>query len=45
MIKMEAGKLDMAKDALDQAIYARFIEPTKRRHTKTVGVEFEYPII
>jgi len=45
MIKMEARQLDMAKDALDQAIYARFIEPTKRRHTKTVGVEFEYPIV
>ena len=31
--------------ALDEAIYERYIVPTKRKRTKLVGLEFELPIV
>lgn len=33
------------RTALDEAIYERYIAPTKRRRTKLVGIEFELPIV
>lgn len=35
----------MNKAKLDEAIYERFIKPTKRKGTKLVGLEFELPIV
>ena len=35
----------MKSITLDEAIYERFILPTKRKRTKLVGLEFELPIV
>lgn len=35
----------MKSTALDEAIYKRYIVPTKRKKTKLVGLEFELPIV
>lgn len=35
----------MNKAELDEAIYERYIKPTKRKGTKLVGLEFELPIV
>lgn len=35
----------MENQVLDQAIYDRYIVPTKRERTRKVGLEFELPIL
>ena len=35
----------MVSDQLHEAIYQRYIEPTRRRRTRAVGLEFEFPIM
>ena len=35
----------MSQNQLDEAIYDRFIAPTRRPRTRSVGLEFEYPIM
>lgn len=35
----------MSVNQLDEAIYERFLAPTKRPRTRNVGLEFEYPIL
>ena len=35
----------MATDQLNEAIYQRYIQPTKRKKTRAVGLEFEFPIM
>ena len=35
----------MASDQLHEAIYQRYIEPTRRKRTRAVGLEFEFPIM
>lgn len=35
----------MEHNALDEALYERYIVPTKRKRTKLVGLEFELPIV
>lgn len=35
----------MKKTELEEAIYERYIMPTKRKRTKLVGLEFELPIV
>ncbi|MBR1741013.1 MAG: glutamylcysteine synthetase, partial [Lachnospiraceae bacterium] len=35
----------MTDDTLNEAIYERYIKPTKRKRTKSVGLEFEFPIV
>ena len=32
-------------DRLNETIYERYIKPTKRKRTRTVGLEFEFPIV
>ena len=35
----------MTEDALNEAIYQRYIKPTDRERTRKVGLEFELPIL
>lgn len=35
----------MTDDVLNEAIYKRYIQPTKRKRTRSVGLEFEFPIL
>lgn len=35
----------MVTDLLNEAIYDRYIQPTRRPRTKTAGLEFEFPIL
>ncbi len=35
----------MTAETINEAIYERYIRPTKRKKTESVGLEFEFPII